>query len=83
MGMSPVWENRDYCRGGTTGFFYLSMCHSNLEAYYHMQFALAQHHNWSLTELDSLIPFEREIYINMLMDYIQKENERKEREGMK
>lgn len=48
-----------------------------------MQFALAQHHNWSLTELDSLIPFEREIYINMLMDYIQKENERREREGMK
>ena len=59
------------------------MCHGSLEAYYHMQFSLAQHHNWSLTELDSLIPFEREIYINMLMDYIQKENERREKEGMK
>jgi hypothetical protein len=48
-----------------------------------MQFALAQHHKWSLTELDSLIPFEREIYINMLMEHLQKEQEQRERESMR
>ena len=77
-------SSRRELNGGRVGwFFYLGMCHGSLEAYYHMQFALAHHHKWSLSELDSLIPFEREIYINMLMDHIQKENERREREGMK
>ena len=35
-----------------------------------------QHHKYSLTELDNMIPFEREIYINLLMQYIEEENER-------
>ena len=39
-----------------------------------------QHHKYSLTELDNMIPFEREIYINMLMEWIEKENERIQRE---
>ena len=42
-----------------------------------------QHHRYSLTELDNMIPFEREIYINMLMDWIEKENERQKQENMK
>ena len=35
-----------------------------------------QHHKYSLTELDNMIPFEREIYVNLLMQYIKEENER-------
>ena len=35
-----------------------------------------QHHKYSLTELDNMIPFEREIYIGLLMEYIKEENER-------
>tara|TARA_B100000214_G_scaffold340728_1_gene287387 strand:- start:173 stop:307 length:135 start_codon:yes stop_codon:yes gene_type:complete len=35
-----------------------------------------QHHKYSLTELDNMIPFEREIYVNLLMQYIEEENER-------
>ena len=35
-----------------------------------------QHHKYSLTELDNMIPFERVIYIGLLMDYIKEENER-------
>ena len=35
-----------------------------------------QHHKYSLTELDNMIPFEREIYINLLMQYIEEENEK-------
>ena len=37
---------------------------------------MMQHHKYSLTELDNMIPFEREIYIGLLMDYIKEENER-------
>ena len=35
-----------------------------------------QHHKYSLTELDNMIPFEREIYVNLLMKWIKVENER-------
>ena len=34
------------------------------------------HYGYSLTELDNMIPFEREIYVNLLMQYIKEENER-------
>lgn len=35
-----------------------------------------QHHGYSLTELDNMIPWEREIYVGLLDDFIKKENER-------
>jgi hypothetical protein len=37
---------------------------------------MMQHHNYSLTELDNMIPWERQIYISMLIEYIKEENER-------
>ena len=45
-----------------------------------MNFALIQHHNWSLTELDNMISFERQIYVEMLSDWIEKENEQIEQQ---
>ena len=39
-----------------------------------------QHHNYSLTELDNMIPWEREIYTNLLIKHIAEENERIQRE---
>jgi hypothetical protein len=41
-----------------------------------MNFALMQYHKYSLSDIEGMIPFEREIYISMLMTYIQEENER-------
>ena len=35
-----------------------------------------QHHHYSLTELENMMPWEREIYVALLMDYIKKENEK-------
>ena len=35
-----------------------------------------QHHKYSLTELENMMPWEREIYVQMLVDYIEEENER-------
>ena len=37
---------------------------------------MVQHHNWSLTELENMIPFERQIYVDMLMDHVEKENDK-------
>ena len=35
-----------------------------------------QHHNYSSTELDNMIPYEREIYVQLLIQHIKEENER-------
>ena len=34
---------------------------------------MMQHHKYSLTELDNMMPWEREIYINLLMQFIKEE----------
>lgn len=44
---------------------------------------MIQHHKWSLTELDNMIPFERQIYVDMLTAWIEQENERIEKENEK
>ena len=35
-----------------------------------------QNHNYSLTELNDMVPWEREIYVALLSDHVKKENER-------
>ena len=37
-----------------------------------------QHHKYSLTELDNMMPWERQIYVEMLIRYLEEENERLE-----
>ena len=39
-----------------------------------------QHHKYSLTELENMMPFEREIYLGLLEQYILEENEKIEKE---
>ena len=39
-----------------------------------------QHHKYSLTELDNMMPFDREIYLGLLEQHIREENERIEKE---
>ena len=42
---------------------------------------MMQHHKYSLTELEDMMPWEREIYVNLLMKYIEEENERNKKEN--
>jgi len=37
---------------------------------------MMQHHHYSLTELDNLIPWEKQIYIDMLINHLEEENEK-------
>ena len=37
---------------------------------------MMQHHGYSLTELDHMVPWEREIYVSLLQEYIKEENKR-------
>jgi hypothetical protein len=37
---------------------------------------MMQHHKYSLTEIEGLLPWERDIYLAQLIEYIEIENER-------
>ena len=50
------------------------MTHINLEAYYRINFALMQFHKYSLTEIENMMPWERDIYLALLRAHIEEEN---------
>lgn len=52
------------------------MSYNSLSNYYKLTFQLMQHHNYSLTELENMIPFERDIYVGLLQTYLEEEKER-------
>lgn len=37
---------------------------------------MMQHHKYSLTELENMMPWERDVYVLMLIQHIEAENER-------
>ena len=49
--------------------------HDSLANMYQLNFALMQHHKYSLTELENMIPFEREIYVTLLKHHLDEQEE--------
>lgn len=39
---------------------------------------MIQHHQYSLTELENMIPWERDVFVNMLIQHLKEEKERME-----
>jgi len=54
----------------------MCLSHDNLVNHYQLNFQLMQHHKYSLTELNEMLPWEREIYVMMLIQHVKEENER-------
>jgi hypothetical protein len=42
-----------------------------------------QHHKYSLTEIEMMIPWEKEIYVTQLLTYIKEENKKIEERNAK
>ena len=61
----------------------MTLAHDSLYNYYKTNFGMMQYHKYSLTEIENMMPWEREIYIGLLMEHIKEENERMERENNK
>jgi hypothetical protein len=58
------------------------MAHTSLESYYQTNFALMQHHKYSLTELENMMPWEREVYVSLLQSHIEEENLKAQQSGI-
>ena len=54
------------------------LSHDSVENYFKTNFSMMQHHKYSLTELENMIPFEREIYVGLLLNYIKEEKEKEQ-----
>jgi len=52
------------------------MMHDNLANMLESNFAMMQHHKYSLNDIESMLPWERRIYIEMLVNYVKEENEK-------
>ena len=50
------------------------MTHISLESYFKLNFSMMQHHKYSLTEIENMIPWERDIYVGLLNQYIEEQN---------
>ena len=55
------------------------MGYIDLMTYYKLHFSLMQHHKYSLLDIDSMYPFERDIYVELLRDYLNKLEEESSR----
>lgn len=71
-----MWLPRNDQFGGNAEFFRIGFSHDSLLNYYHTNFALMQHHKYSLTELDNMMPWERQIYIDLLLKHLDEEREK-------
>ena len=49
------------------------MGHDKLENYFKTNFALMHYHKWSLTEVESMIPWEKSIYVILLQNHLKDE----------
>lgn len=65
-----------YCCGGPAKFFRLTLSYESLVNYFQLNFSLMQHHNYSLTEIENMIPWEREIYVTMLINHLKEERDK-------
>jgi hypothetical protein len=52
------------------------LSHNTLENYYKSVFSLAQHHKYSITEIEGLIVFERDLYMDLLIAHLREQEEK-------
>jgi len=48
----------------------------SLENYLRLNFSLMQYHKYSLTEIENMMPWERDIYVILLKNHLEEEEER-------
>ncbi len=51
------------------------MAHDELTNYYQTNFALMKFHNYTLEDLENMLPWERELYIIMVENWVKEQND--------
>jgi hypothetical protein len=53
----------------------------DLESYFKLNFSLMQYHKYSLTEIENLIPWERDVYVELLKQHIEEEESKQKQQS--
>ena len=51
--------------------------HTSLLHYYERVFAFKQYHNWSISEVDEMLPWELDVMTSLLSNYLETQEMRK------
>ena len=54
------------------------LSHTSIEEYYHTVFALTQHHKWNIADIENLMPYELDIYSQLLIIHLKEEKAKHE-----
>tara|TARA_E500000318_G_C3478391_1_gene179423 strand:- start:192 stop:380 length:189 start_codon:yes stop_codon:yes gene_type:complete len=54
----------------------ISLSHESLVNFYQTNFQLVHHFKYSLTEIENMVPWEREVYLTMLINHLKEEAEK-------
>lgn len=55
------------------------LSHTNLTIYYNKIFGMVQHHKYNIFDIEGLIPFERDLYYDLLVNHIREQEEKNRR----
>jgi hypothetical protein len=61
----------------------VALSHDNLENHIKLNFGLMQHHKYSHYDLEHMMPWERAVYVALLMNYLKEEEEKRKSEARK
>ena len=50
----------------------------SVKSYYKTNWSMMYHHKFSLSEIEDMMPFERDIYVGLTVNHLQEEAERLE-----
>lgn len=70
-----MWRRRNGEVRGRIRFFLICCSYNTLRNYYELNYVLTKHHKYNLSEIEALIPWEREVYVNMWLADIQKQKD--------
>ncbi len=76
-----MWLYRRTSFGGPSVFFRVILCDESLANMISTNFSMMQHHKYSLSDIENMIPWEREVYMTLLVKHIAEENERIKRQN--
>jgi len=51
----------------------VALSHTTLRDYYNTIFSMAQHHKYSISDLENMICYERDLYMDMLINYLEEQ----------
>lgn len=75
-----MWKDQYVLYEWLFGFFRLALSHETMENFFKTNFLLMQEHKYNLTEIESWVPWEREVYVSMLIDHLKKKADKQRKQ---